>query len=293
MLGPLSETHRPGINKGTGWITARQKFSLSDAPPMHTRDMPERSALNRLPIVLLIDDDLVSREVTATLLTMNGYTVYTAEGGEAALEILAIPSGRPGAVAPDAILMDAQMPGLSGPQLIAELRARSAARVYAISGSDPPPEVADAADGFLRKPFDADSLRALLEQRESESAPFLLDPNEPVVSAEVLAQLRKLMPETAVRQIYFAVVADLARRIEALSAAIAKGDAAEVRRIGHAIKGGCGMAGAVQAARLGALLEAAPLGPEDNHLDNSVLLLRDLRTAARRLKRMLDSELPA
>ena len=100
------------------------------------------------------------------------------------------------------------------------------------------------------------------------------------------------MPEPAVRQIYAAVVADLGRRIEALGAAIAKGDAAEIRRIGHAIKGGCGMAGALQAARLGALLEATPLD-KDNQLDNSAFLLRDLRAAARGLERMLDAELPA
>jgi HPt (histidine-containing phosphotransfer) domain-containing protein len=97
------------------------------------------------------------------------------------------------------------------------------------------------------------------------------------------------MPQLAVRQIYAAVVADLGRRIDALEAAIAKGDAAEVRRIGHAIKGGCGMAGALQAAHLGSLLEAAPLKPEDNQLDNSSALLRELRAAARGLERMLDS----
>ncbi len=120
-----------------------------------------------------------------------------------------------------------------------------------------------------------------------------LDPNEPVVSAEILAQFRKIMPEPAVRQIYSAVVADLSSRIEALGAAIAKGDAAEIRRIGHAIKGGCGMAGALQAAHLGALLEATPLEPKDNQLDNSAILLRDLRVAARGLERMLEAELPA
>jgi HPt (histidine-containing phosphotransfer) domain-containing protein len=153
--------------------------------------------------------------------------------------------------------------------------------------------VAAAADGFLLKPFNADTLRKLIEGHKTEAANSLLDPNEPVVSAEVLAQLRKVMPESAVRQIYAAVVADLAGRIEALGAAIAKGDAAEIRRIGHAIKGGCGMAGAIQAARLGALLERVTLESEDNQMDNSAALLRDLRAAVRGLERMLDAELPA
>ena len=120
-----------------------------------------------------------------------------------------------------------------------------------------------------------------------------LDPNEPVVSREILAQLRTLMSEAAVREVYQAVVTDLGLRIEALAAAMAKGDGAEVRRIGHAIKGGCGMAGALQAARLGARLEVWDSQSGDNQLDNSAALLSDLRSAAQRLQNMLDAEMPA
>jgi CheY-like chemotaxis protein len=250
--------------------------------------MFERSPKRQLPVVLLIDDDLVSREVAATVLTMTGFQVHTAESGDAALDMLARDVCRPGV-----ILMDAQMPGLSGKKLISELRGRTKARIFAVSGSDVPPEVVNAADGFLLKPFNAENLRQLLVGNQAEAAPTLLDPNEPVVSMEVLAQLRRVMPESGVRQIYSVVVADLSGRIEALGAAIAKGDAAEIRRIGHAIKGGCGMAGALQAARLGALLEAMPLNSKDNQLDNSAVLLSDLRAAARGLERMLDAELPA
>jgi HPt (histidine-containing phosphotransfer) domain-containing protein len=114
-----------------------------------------------------------------------------------------------------------------------------------------------------------------------------------VISPEILVQFRKLMPETAVREVYQAVVTDLGRRIDALAAAIANGDGAEVRRIGHAIKGGCGMAGAIQAARLGALFESGNPRSGDNQLDNSRALLRDLRAATRRLQNMLDAEMPA
>jgi CheY-like chemotaxis protein len=70
-----------------------------------------------LPTLLLIDDDMVSREVMATVLTMTGYTMHTAPSGEASLELL-----DSGSCVPAAILMDAQMPGLSGTRLIEELR---------------------------------------------------------------------------------------------------------------------------------------------------------------------------
>ncbi len=255
---------------------------------MHTRCMFSHAGQSELPVVLLIDDDLVSREVTATLLTMSGYTVHTAVSGAASLKMLGSERCRP-----EVILMDAQMPGLSGRELITSLRSRSAARIFIVSGSKPPQELAAAADGFLIKPFTADALHKLFDRHKGQPDPSLLDPNDPIVSTEVLAQFRKLMPEPAVRQIYTAVIADLAKRIEALAHAIEKGDADEIHRIGHAIKGGCGMAGAIQAAHLGALLEVAPAGAEDNQLDNSATLLRDLRTAAQGLERMLDSELPA
>jgi CheY-like chemotaxis protein/HPt (histidine-containing phosphotransfer) domain-containing protein len=238
----------------------------------------------------------------ATVLTMSGYTVHTAAGGAVALELLAA-----GACVPGVILMDAQMHGMSGTQLIQQLRARSRATLYAISGSNPPDEVVAAADGFLLKPFGPDALRKLLEERQAQAASSPAQdtkpgaprpaaagssslgwkPDDPVVNPEILAQLREMMPNAAVRQIYAAIVADLARRIGALEVAIANGDHAEVRRIGHAIKGGCGMAGALEAARIGALLESAV-----NHLDNSSTLLSDLRAAARNLERMLEAEFP-
>ncbi len=248
-------------------------------------------ARRKAPVLMLIDDDLVSREVTATVLTMNGYTVHTAVDGTVAVEML---GGKD--FSPDAILMDAQMPGLSGVQLITALRARTVAPVYAISGSHPPEDVAAAADGFLAKPFDAETLAKLLEGRSMDSnqpATSRLDPSVPVIGPDTLVQFRAMMPEAAVREIYVAVVADLAKRAQSLEVAIARGDAVEVHRIGHAIKGGCGMAGALQAARLGALFEELTIDADSNHLDNSMALLGDLRAAARNLERMLEADLKA
>jgi CheY-like chemotaxis protein len=238
-----------------------------------------------MPTVLLIDDDLVSREVMATVLTMSGYPVHTAVDGAASLELLASAQCVPGVV-----LMDAQMPGLSGAALIAELRTRTRAAIFAISASQPPAEVTAAADGFLLKPFSPADLRKLLEAHAPQpSSISALDPDEPVVDAKILAQLREMMSEAKVREIYAAILADLATRQLALEMAIAKRDAAEIRRIGHAIKGGCGMAGAVQIARLGALLEALKIENGGDDLDNSTRLLRDLRTASTNLRRMLEA----
>ncbi|MDE3149402.1 MAG: Hpt domain-containing protein, partial [Acidobacteriota bacterium] len=70
-------------------------------------------------------------------------------------------------------------------------------------------------------------------------------------------------------------------------------DSEQIRRIGHAIKGGCGMAGALQAARIGALIETPPPRSEGNQLDSYFALLRELRAATRNLQDMLETEFPA
>ena len=248
-----------------------------------------------LPSVLLIDDDMVSREVMATVLTMNGYPVHTAETGEAAVEML---GGED--CDPDVVLMDAQLPGLRGVELIAQIRPMSRAKVFAISASKPPDEMLAAADGFLMKPFTPEAMQTLLEKQTGPAAApepkKELDPREVVVNPLILAQLRELMPGAAVRQIYDAIIDDLSKRLAMLETAVTKEDVVEVRRIGHAIKGGCGMAGAVQAARIGATLEEAGSaesladGSVIYHLDNSTQVLQDLRGAILNLKRMLELE---
>jgi CheY-like chemotaxis protein len=247
------------------------------------------------PTVLLIDDDMVSREVMATMLTMSGYAVHTAIDGTAAIDLLA-----GGEFVPGVILMDVQMPGLSGIELIQQIRTLTAARLYVISGSAAG-ELTAAADGFLLKPFPPEALTRLIEEHEAQSRPPVppgLDPAERIVNPETLTQLREMMPDAAVRQIFEAIVADLGRRTNALETAIVMEDWTEARRIGHAIKGGASMAGAQQAARLGALVESGGLEPRAsasgvNQVDNSPTIIQDLRDAALNLQDMLKAEFKA
>lgn len=238
---------------------------------------------HELPTVLLIDDDLVSREVIATVLTLHGHMVHTAETGDDAVEML-----RSGSVSPGVILMDAQLPGLSGVDLIAQLRKHRSTEILLISGSTPSEDLMRAADGFLMKPFTPEDLKRVLGEHASKPRADQVEPAEPVVNPETLAQFRQLMTESTVREIYAAVVSDLHKRTAALEEAIHQGDSEQVRRIGHAIKGGCGMAGATEAARLGDRLES-----NSDQLDNCADALQELYSATKRLERMLEREFPA
>ena len=186
-------------------------------------------------------------------------------------------------------MLDTQLPGLSGPELIAKLRQLGQDEIILISGTTPSDELIAAADGFLLKPFGPEDLHKLLSQHNPKiDQPETADAEELVINPITLAQFRQLMTETTVREIYNAVVTDLHKRLAALEKAIATGNKDEVRRIGHAIKGGCGMAGAMQAAKLGALLESS-----SDQLDNCKEALQELYSATERLERMLEKEFPA
>ena len=237
---------------------------------------------HELPTVLLIDDDMVSREVVATVLTLHGYMVHTADHGEAALELL-----KAEAVTPAVILMDAQLPGLNGIPLIDQLRQQTKAGIYVISGSEPAAELVAAAEGFLLKPFGPEDLQKLLNESAPKATPPPPQPEQPVINPETLAQFRQMMTEATVREIYVAVVTDLRKRHAALAGAVASGNSDEIRRIGHAIKGGCGMAGALQAAHLGAIFEN-----ESDQLDNCAAAVLELDAAIGKLERMLEAEFP-
>jgi CheY-like chemotaxis protein/HPt (histidine-containing phosphotransfer) domain-containing protein len=230
---------------------------------------------------------MVSREVMATVLTMTGYTIHTAAQGEDAVALLDA-----GACQPEVILMDAQMPGLKGASLVKELRARSQASIYAMSGSDLSEELKQAVDGHLSKPFGPEALQQLMEQHRGPGGamPVAAVPEEdaPVINQETLAQLRDMMSPAAVREIYVAVVDDLGKRALALDRALEARDPREIQRLGHSIKGGCSMAGALQASRVGAKLEAG-----GDKLDNVPALIEELKAAERNLRGMLKAEFPA
>jgi CheY-like chemotaxis protein len=237
--------------------------------------------MHELPTILLIDDDLVSREVIATVLTLHGHLVHSAEDGNEALQMLEEGAG--------VVLLDTQLPGPSGQELIGKFRELGQDEIILISGSTPSDDLITAADGFLLKPFGADDLAKLLGQHKPKIEQSVsTGDDEEVINPTTLAQFRQLMTEATVREIYAAVVSDLHKRQGALEKAIADGDSESIQRIGHAIKGGCGMAGANQAARLGAIFEY-----KSDQLDNCAVALQELYTATQRLQRMLDKEFPA
>jgi signal transduction histidine kinase len=102
--------------------------------------------------VLLVEDEPGLRDVARQVLVKCGYTVVTASSGEEALERC-----RDRRLEPDLLITDVVMPGMSGSQLVARLRAmRDKLRVLYMSGFTEDAVVhhgVSSGEHFLSKPF--------------------------------------------------------------------------------------------------------------------------------------------
>lgn len=86
--------------------------------------------------VLVVDDHELSRKHLRTVLSFHGYTVSTADGAAQARALMQ-------QEAPHAVLLDLQMPGESGYELLAWMRQQPALRdvpAICVTASVPPSE---------------------------------------------------------------------------------------------------------------------------------------------------------
>src|SRR5688500_18680295 len=110
--------------------------------------------------VLVVDDDRSLRDAVRRALSLGGYEVEVAEGGQHGLTLIA--SGHP-----DAVVLDIGMPDLDGLEVCRRLRdAGNRVPVLMLTARDAIEdriEGLDAgADDYLVKPFDVGELKARL-----------------------------------------------------------------------------------------------------------------------------------
>jgi DNA-binding NtrC family response regulator len=118
-------------------------------------------------MILLVDDNRVGREAFAKILRLNGHEVMEAADAAQALEIL-------NKVSIDLMITDFVMPGLSGVQLIEQIRSQwPRTRMLMMSGyltSEVGNIVSDGVD-FIPKPVDVSvllsTINRIIPQRQS------------------------------------------------------------------------------------------------------------------------------
>ena len=126
---------------------------------MTERDRPGPDRAGFPPLVLVVDDDPIMREVTRIHLEGAGYTVELAAGGVEGVEKVE-------ALRPDLVILDFAMPGVSGCDALRQIRAQPGSvaipviMLTAWSSVDDRKVVEALGGRWLEKPV---SVEALLE----------------------------------------------------------------------------------------------------------------------------------
>src|SRR5690242_4552199 len=112
--------------------------------------------------ILVIDDDARDRELLTTVLEDRGYDVVVAENGGAGLKVCHRHT-------PDAVVLDLQMPGIDGRNVLRQLRALYPSLPVVVFSGLTSKGVEEAlldqgASAFLQKAFSLDQVGLALEE---------------------------------------------------------------------------------------------------------------------------------
>ena len=123
-------------------------------------------AINEMQHILIIDDDVNINKMLDAVLTKAGYRVSHAYSGTEALLFL---SGEK----PDLILLDLMLPGLSGEEVLPEIKGVPVIVMSAkVDTGDKVNMLLGGAADYITKPFDIDELlaRIAVQLRKSEAS---------------------------------------------------------------------------------------------------------------------------
>lgn len=132
-------------------------------------DDRDRNAGRPVRTILVVDDSRTNLNVIGERLTGLGYLTALVDNGGEALDLIA-------ARGFDLVVLDMVMPGMSGIQVLAELRSRTETSdlpVIVVTARSEPEAAIEAlaagADDHLAKPFDFDVLAARIERTLARS----------------------------------------------------------------------------------------------------------------------------
>jgi two-component system, sensor histidine kinase and response regulator len=215
--------------------------------------------------ILLVEDGLVNQKVAVSLLERRGHSVVVAGNG---MEGVAAFEREPF----DLVLMDVQMPEMDGLEATAEIRRREAEKgthtpivamtAHAMKG-DRERVLEAGMDEYLSKPIRAKELYAMVDEVTAAGSSDGVDhggaaPDGTSVAADATASAPEPGPEAGMdhqpldwnealqriggsedilRELADAFLGEAPRLLDAAREALEHGDAAEVRRQAHTLKG--------------------------------------------------------
>ena len=146
--------------KGTTFSILLPAISEAELEEERVEDEPLHEVAVQPVTILVVDDEDVVRTSTVRLLQRRGYDVLEAADGYQALEIFRRQTDDIGCV-----LLDLNMPGLSGLEVLAEVRKlKPDIKVLILTGYAARMEEVGGATAVLQKPFSVDELRKKLAE---------------------------------------------------------------------------------------------------------------------------------
>ena len=260
--------------------------------------------------MLVVEDNEVNRLLVDTQLRALGYECLLAEGGAAALDVLA-------GTSVDVVLMDLRMPDLDGVETTRRIRAAqhaTSARVpiIAVSASATAQEqircLSAGMDDFLPKPVTLDALRTMLERwgpgtARADAGADAGDAAEPIADdlgalASFREHLRQLGADDGVgARLIDSVPVDLPERCGALDRAVAEGDLPAIAFAAHALTSAATAVEAPDLRACSARLEEAArrsgpaeLGPVQELAGQVATTCRTAAEELAALRRLLDQD---
>lgn len=120
------------------------------------------------PRILIVDDDAASRIMMAKILTLEGYQVDHADGGNSALTLVRQHDYQ-------LVILDYRMPGMNGVELFGKLREERPEIVGIFLTGYPTvdtvfPAISEGIERVLAKPVDINELLGVIKQFVSAAA---------------------------------------------------------------------------------------------------------------------------
>ncbi len=205
--------------------------------------------------VLLAEDDAVNQTVASTMLRQRGHTVTIVPNGEDAVKAALADHYH-------VVLMDMQLPGVSGLAAARQIRASLPDReipIVAVTAQRLDAEkrrvLSETFDGFVFKPFRPHELFAAVEGWEisQEGGPEadVSDQTPPVDRVGLLETMREAGVADATETLLQVFIADAPRRMRDLQEAVTDGRGQAIEAAAHVFKSA---AGTIRAQRLARLL---------------------------------------
>jgi two-component system sensor histidine kinase/response regulator len=279
MGGEVGVMTEPGKGS-TFWFTVHLQRGLGSMPDMPhaagiVKDEAELRQNHLGAKVLLVEDNLVNREVATELLHGAGLSVDTATDGVEAL-------AKVGATNFDLVLMDVQMPNMDGLAATRAIRAmpdKAALPILAMSANafeaDRQACLEAGMNDFVPKPVSPETLYAALRKWLPRMASAVCEPPPPaVVLADEAEDLRLRLSEIPGLDVERGIgllrgnVVKYARMLKLFAEShaqdtvhimegLAAGDLASVKRITHSLKGSAGMIGAMKISGMATNIQGA------------------------------------